>query len=141
MTPTLLMERGFDGRDGGGFFFFLLTLALFGTAAYFLIRAIRRRRGWDGDRPDSRRILDERFARGEIDRSEYEHRKAVLDGDDVIPPAPATAAAATGSASATSAATTPPASSPPTGTPPADTPPTGTADDTPPETPREPNDG
>ena len=122
MTPTLLMERGFDGRDGGGFFFFLLTLALFGTAAYFLIRAIRRRRGWDGDRPDSRRILDERFARGEIDRSEYEHRKAVLDGDDVIPPAPATAAAATGA-------------------PPADTPPTSTADDASPETPREPNDG
>lgn len=116
---TLLMDRGFDGRDGGGFFFFLLTLVLFGTAIFFLVRAIRRWRGWDGSQPDSRRILDERFARGEIDRSEYEHRKAVLDGADVIPPAPAGAVATT---------PTPPPS------------PSAPPEASGPETPREPND-
>jgi putative membrane protein len=31
-------------------------------------------------RPTSREILDERFARGEIDREEYEDRRAALQG-------------------------------------------------------------
>ncbi len=88
-----LMDHGFEGhRGGGGGFFFLLTLLLLGAATILFVRAIGRRRGWERYRPDSRRILDERFARGEIDRAEFEHRRAVLDGDEVIPPAPATTA-------------------------------------------------
>ncbi len=91
MLTTLLADRDrYDGGDGKGFFF-LLFLALIGTGIFFAVRAIRRRRGGDQDRPSARRLLDERFARGDIDRAEYEHRKAVLDGADVVPPAPAAA--------------------------------------------------
>ena len=89
MLATVLADGDrYGDRDGKGFFF-LLTLVLLGVGIFFLVRAIRRRR--DGDTlpgRNARMTLDERFARGDIDRAEYEHRRAVLDGNDVIPPAP-----------------------------------------------------
>ena len=42
----------------------------------------------------SMQTLEDRCARGEIDQTEYQHRKAVLDGDDVIPPVRASAGGA-----------------------------------------------
>lgn len=75
------------GGDGLEFLFTLLFLTLVGGLGWWLIR---RRRGG----PEARRVasplqtLQERFARGEIDRDEFEHRKAVLVGADVVPPAP-----------------------------------------------------
>jgi len=38
--------------------------------------------------------LENRFALGQIDRAEFDHRKAVLDGADTVPPAPANPAPA-----------------------------------------------
>lgn len=78
------------GGGGGGprFLFPLLFILLLLLAA----KVIRRRRGgYPGGRPHGSpmRLLQERFANGEIDRAEYEHRKAVLNGDDVVPAAPA----------------------------------------------------
>ncbi|ANK82033.1 MAG: hypothetical protein TEF_15475 [Rhizobiales bacterium NRL2] len=35
--------------------------------------------GGNGQRSSARHILDERFARGEIDREEYEERRRALD--------------------------------------------------------------
>ncbi len=92
LSTSFLADRDRDGwgdGDGKGFAF-LLFLLLLGTGIFFIVRAIRQRRNGPAmQRADARRVLDERFARGDIDRAEYEHRKAVLDGADVIPPAPA----------------------------------------------------
>lgn len=80
-TDLLASHRGGDGE----FFFPLLLLLLLGVGLFVLWR---RRRGVPMGRAGARQVLDERFARGDIDRAEYEHRKAVLDGDDNVPPAP-----------------------------------------------------
>ena len=77
-----------DHRGGGDghFFFPLFFFLLLGVGLFFLLR--RRRNGPIGQGASARQVLDERFARGDIDRAEYEHRKAVLDGKDDVPPAP-----------------------------------------------------
>ncbi|MEM7093562.1 MAG: SHOCT domain-containing protein [Actinomycetota bacterium] len=82
------------GGDSGPYFLFPLLLLL--LLGFLLARVVRWRRtgSWT---PEQRhmhgtsplRTLEDRFARGDIDRSEFEHRKAVLEGADVIPPAPA----------------------------------------------------
>lgn len=77
------------GGDGEFFFFPLFFLILLGVGIFLLAR---RRRGGGPERwgaPSARNILDERFANGEIDRTEYEHRLAVLKGKGDVPPAPA----------------------------------------------------
>ena len=85
---VLASHRGGDHR-GGGFFFLLLLLALVGGG----LSLWRRRRGdatVDPTPPPAppippvdgaRALLDERFAKGEIDQAEYEHRRAVLAGE------------------------------------------------------------
>ena len=80
-----------NGDHEGGFFL-LLLLALIGGVIFFW----RRRRGdanVDLTPPSvppapagARALLDERFARGEIDQAEYEHRRAVLAGESATPP-------------------------------------------------------
>ena len=92
-TGVLASHRGGDHR-GGGFFFLLLLLALLGGGIYLW----RRRRGDSTGDPtpppappaptenSARALLDERFAKGEIDQAEYEHRRAVLAGDPMTPP-------------------------------------------------------
>ncbi|MEM8924829.1 MAG: SHOCT domain-containing protein [Actinomycetota bacterium] len=81
------------GRGGGGpgFLFPLLFLLLIG---FLVATVIRRRRGIGrfAGYGSPLATLQERFARGEIDRAEFEHRKAVLSGDDNVPPAPHRAA-------------------------------------------------
>ena len=97
MLLFALASRGdrYGDHDGGGFFF-LIFLALLGVGIYFLVRWIRRRRGLDAPQgPSAMSVLEDRFARGDIDRAEFEHRKAVLTGSEVVPPAPAGTTTAT----------------------------------------------
>ena len=87
-------------RPGGGF-----------VGGLVVAKAIRRRRYGDarGGHGSATQTLQDRFARGEIGQAEYDHRKAVLDGADVIPPAPEPApAAATSAPAAAEAPTTDP---------------------------------
>ena len=92
-TLDVLAHHG--GRGDGGFFIFPFLLFLLLIVA--VVMFVRRRRGtWPPHHhgATARSVLDERFARGEIDRAEYEHRRAVLEGDDTVPPAPAATATA-----------------------------------------------
>lgn len=78
------------GEQGPRLFFLLLLLLLLGFIAS---RIIRRRRGhlpYAGGAASAISTLRDRFARGDISQAEFEHRKAVLDGADVVPPAPVT---------------------------------------------------
>jgi len=82
-------DHGVRGAERGpGFIFPFLLLLLIG---FVVARIIRRRRGggmaW-AHHGSPMMTLQDRFARGEIDRDEFEHRKAVLDGAEVVPPAP-----------------------------------------------------
>jgi len=83
-------DRGARGVEHGpGFLFPLLMITLL---ALLFVWFRKRRHGamhyrYAGGSP--KQTLEDRFARGEIDRGEFEHRRAVLDGDEVIPPAPA----------------------------------------------------
>jgi len=83
-----------SGDGGPRFLVPLLFLALIGGLVAWLIR---RRRGATARAGSSPAIetLRESFARGDIDRNEFEHRRAVLDGADVVPPASARTATAT----------------------------------------------
>lgn len=106
------LDHGYrSGGDHGPHFIFpLLLLLLLGFLAAKLIR--RRRGGEPLRRPhhgSPSQTLADRFARGEIDRDEYEHRKAVLEGADVIPPAPARPMPPTPPAPPTAPVVTPPA--------------------------------
>lgn len=97
----IMLQATFDtvargGGDGPRFIFPLLLLVLLGFGIAALIR--RRRGGGPAFRhhhgPGSgspMQTLEDRFARGDIDRAEFEHRKAVLIGAETVPPAPASA--------------------------------------------------
>lgn len=81
-----------DGMGWGGWlmmgFFTIVCLAVLGGLAYVLLRGSRSGgtpgNGYCSADPEIRprslaeRTLDERFARGEIDEPEYQHRKGVL---------------------------------------------------------------
>lgn len=78
------------GERGPHMLFPILLLLLLG---WIVLRVIRRRRGgnhWH-THGSPMQTLQDRFARGVIDREEFEHRKAVLNGSDDVPPAPARA--------------------------------------------------
>lgn len=51
---------------------------------FFMMPMMRGRRGWRNEPDHPQRsaldILDERFARGEIDRNEYEERRRIIAG-------------------------------------------------------------
>lgn len=71
-----------DGPGWGGWV--LMTLMMVGFWALVVFAVIALFRGtradgeWSPDRRDPTQILDERFARGEIDEDEYHARSAVL---------------------------------------------------------------
>ena len=92
-TLNHVSREGSRGAGGGPRFFFLVLLLLLGGLV--VAKAIRRRKYGDHRRghASAARTLQDRFARGEIGQAEYDHRKAVLDGADVIPPAPQSAPA------------------------------------------------
>ena len=64
---------------GFGWLFMLLPLALFIILVLILVRSYDSDRGRMPPPKTAREILDERFAKGEIDREEYEMRRKVLD--------------------------------------------------------------
>ena len=89
----------------------LLTIAFWGlliTALIWLIRSLRRpgprayqtppaEAGWRTSgpaAPQAEQILAERFARGEIDETEYRTRLATLRGGPGVPPNPPASASA-----------------------------------------------
>ena len=105
------VARG-GGHDGGPVVFKLLLLFLIG---FLIAKIIRRRKGIDGygGRGSALHTLQDRFARGEIDQAEFDHRAAVLKSKKDVPPAPARPAPPAPPASASPA---PPASEPVTDT-------------------------
>lgn len=69
------------GGWGGMIFgplFGILFIAAIAVAIVLVVRALGGGRAARGGGPSPLDILDERFARGEIDREEYEERKRVL---------------------------------------------------------------
>jgi putative membrane protein len=72
---------------GAGWWVFgtIMMLVFWGGLAALIVFAVR---GWGGRGgnpggyagPDARGILEERFARGEISKEEFEERKRVLEG-------------------------------------------------------------
>jgi putative membrane protein len=79
--------------NGVGLFFLLLLLLLFAAILWLAVTTSHRREmhghsrwsnppghhfGADGE---ARRILDRRFASGEIDEEEYQRRRKLLDGE------------------------------------------------------------
>jgi putative membrane protein len=76
-----------DGWDWGfgGFFLMVLLMALFWGAiiatAIWAIRQFRpREAGTTGTTSSALRILEDRFARGEIDADEFQRRREILRG-------------------------------------------------------------
>ena len=78
-----------DGVGWGGWIMMTLAMVAFWGVVVFIVVALFRgtsNRG-QSDRPDGRQqspreILDERFARGEIDEDEYHARQAALHATD-----------------------------------------------------------
>ena len=70
-----------DGVGWGGWIVMTIAMVAFWglvvLAGFSLFRAQRPRKS-TGDRRDPMQILDERFARGEIDEDEYHARRSVL---------------------------------------------------------------
>ncbi len=92
----LLAALGTASRGGEHGPRFIFPLLLFILLGLLIGKIVRHRRGGGG--PHGYRhgspiqTLESRFARGEIDRAEFDQRKAVLDGSDNVPPAPARSA-------------------------------------------------
>ncbi len=77
-----MMGWNYDG-GWGGWLMMLFTMlpfwALLGLGGFALFRSLGTDRSHTGEpRLSARQILEERFARGEIDTEEYEQRRAVL---------------------------------------------------------------
>jgi putative membrane protein len=97
-----MMRFGYFGGpgpgNGVGFFFFILLIVFFGAVLCLLLSSTHRRNlhGHSSFAPhphgphpehhggqdlEARRILDRRFASGEIDEEEYLRRRKLLEGD------------------------------------------------------------
>jgi putative membrane protein len=67
-------------HDGGwGIWWMIVSWVVVVAIVVLIVRALTPSGGSDGRAPDARRILEERFARGEISEQEYRERKRVLD--------------------------------------------------------------
>ena len=74
----------FDGGWGGGLFailFGLFWLAFWVVLIVIAIRVLSTMRRDSSPRSDALSILEQRYARGEIDRDEFLERKKVLIGE------------------------------------------------------------
>lgn len=93
-TIEFASREGERGAGGGPRILFPLLFLL--LAGFIIAKVVRRRKYGmhQAGHGSAMRTLQDRFARGEIDQLEYDHRKAVLDGADEVPPAPARASAA-----------------------------------------------
>jgi putative membrane protein len=78
-TVALLSERHFDGPHWWFVFFPLIPLFWI-TVFILVVSLIRRRVGgpWRGHGSSPEAVLGERYARGEIDETEYRSRLEVL---------------------------------------------------------------
>lgn len=67
-----------DGNwDGGALWWMgLVMVAFWGVVVWAIVMLVRRRP--DSSVPDVRTLLDERYAQGEIDDNEYQHRRETL---------------------------------------------------------------
>ena len=81
---SVMWGGNWDGW-GGGLFMVLTMLIVWGGLVWLVVYAIRASSRSDGRSTDGRsgdrsaiQILEERFARGEIDRNEFEERRRVL---------------------------------------------------------------
>ena len=82
--------HGWYGNDGGygngwlGGMFMVIAMLVFWGGLVVLVLLLarhylpRRHLGGDGGQDTARRLLDERFARGEIDAKEYQERRDLL---------------------------------------------------------------
>lgn len=78
-----MMDWNHDGVGWGGWIVMTLSMLVFWGVVVFVVVALFRSAGGTGSpdrlRPrDPMEILDERFARGEIDADEYHARQEVL---------------------------------------------------------------
>ena len=69
------------GRAGGFFFGPLLFLLFVGLMTYLIIRLVRRQGPWMQSAGAGLGVLEERYAKGEIDREEYLAKR-----EDLTPP-------------------------------------------------------
>lgn len=67
------------GFAPGGGFMWLIWLALAAVIIYLIVRAARGGTSAGGSDDTPRRILDERYARGEITKEEYQDMKRELE--------------------------------------------------------------
>ncbi len=84
------MHYGYSGSGHGGLWVLMLVamVVFWGAVAWIIVTLVRHRGGpvaapgpaIDPTGASGRRILDERFARGEIDEEEYRRRRAVIEG-------------------------------------------------------------
>ena len=87
-----MMDGGMGGGMGGGWVMMVLGVLLFilvvGAVAAGVVYLVRRfskitdsgSAAQSGDSGSARRMLDERYARGEIEEEEYEERRRNLNG-------------------------------------------------------------
>ena len=78
-----MMDWYDNGMGAGGWIFMIAAMTIFWSlvilAGVMIFRGNSGRRGGPGGQgPRALEILDDRFARGEIDREEYEGRKSAL---------------------------------------------------------------
>ena len=79
------MRYGDGGIGWGGWFAMVVMMVVFWGAIAWVIVTLIRHNGPSSSPvaptgPDAKQILDERFARGEIDEDEYQRRRDVLRG-------------------------------------------------------------
>jgi putative membrane protein len=86
-VEVIAVMHYWDGSWGWGAWLLmtLLMVAFWGAVAWVVVSLVRNRheaspRSQAPTSPDPLSILDERFARGEIDESEYRDRRKVLQG-------------------------------------------------------------
>jgi len=81
------MRYGGGGIGWGGWIVMVAMMAVFwGAVAWVIVTLIRqngaRSQPQATSAPDAMRLLDDRFARGEIDEDDYKRRRDVLRGAD-----------------------------------------------------------
>ena len=82
-----MMRDGGGGIGWGGWLVMVAMMVVFWGALAWVVVTLIRQNGAPTVAPDTRgsdarRILDERFARGEIDEDEYQRRRDLLGGPD-----------------------------------------------------------
>lgn len=94
MDSALVADLGGGSRPGLVIFGILIPLAILALLAYGIWELVRSRSVAMATDPSSgswgpaRVVLDERFARGEIDAEDYVQRRTLLDGAATVGPAP-----------------------------------------------------